>query len=109
MTALQQNSADLVDQGRSLAEQSVAHPMQGLHVELVCTFEFDEAHGRPCGGLSNGFGIAVVVLLRLDVGRTDILRRHQAHRVALGLQQAAEMVCTAAGLYNPSSTFARRC
>ena len=58
----------LVDQRRPLSQQSLACPMQYLHVELSLYLEGHEAHRRPRRSFRDRLGISVVVLLRLDVG-----------------------------------------
>jgi len=66
-----------------------------LHIELLLALQLDKTHGRPRGCLGNPLRISVIVLVRLDVG-TNILRRHQPNLVALGAQDPAEVVSTAA-------------
>src|SRR5271165_6427497 len=77
---------------------SFPRPMQGLHVELVLALQFDKAHRRPGHRLCDPLGVAIVVLLRLDVG-PDIFGRHQPDVVAVGGEHAAEMMSPAAGLH----------
>src|SRR5271165_7105892 len=77
---------------------SFPRPMQGLHVELVLALQFDKAHRRPGHRLCDPLGVAIVVLLRLDVG-PDIFGRHQPNVVAVGGEHAAEMMSPAAGLH----------
>ena len=72
-SSLQQNGAQLIDQSRPLADQSVPRPMQGLHVKLVLALQSDKAHRRPGRRFRNPLGVAIVVLLRLDVG-PDVFR-----------------------------------
>ena len=50
--------------------------MERLHVELIGTLQFDEAHRWPCCRLGDRFCVPVIVLLRLYI-RPDIFRRHQ--------------------------------
>jgi len=81
-SALQQHGAQLIEQRRALTHQTISHPVQCLHVELFLGLELDKAHRRPRRCLSDGFRIALIVLLRLDVG-TDIFGRHQSNLVTL--------------------------
>ena len=81
-SALQQDGAQLIDQSRPLTDQTVPRPMKRLHVELVLALQFDKAHRRARRRLRDPLGVAIVVLLRLDVG-SDIFRRHQPHVVAV--------------------------
>jgi hypothetical protein len=78
--------------------------VQGLQVELVLALQFHEPHRRPRGRLRDRRGVPIVVLLRLHV-RPHIFRRHQPHLVPLRLQDAAEMVRTAAGLHRHHATW----
>jgi hypothetical protein len=71
--AFQQHSPQLVDQCRPLTDQAVPRPVERLDVELRLRFQLDKAHGRPCRGFSDRFGIAVIVLLRFDI-RPYVLR-----------------------------------
>jgi hypothetical protein len=57
--------------------------MQCLHVELRGALELDKAHRRSGRGLGHRLCIALVVLVRFDVG-PDVLRRYQPYLVALG-------------------------
>ena len=72
--------------------------MKRLHVELVLALQFDKAHRRPGRRLRDPLGVAIVVLLGLDVG-PDIFGRHQPDIVAVGGEHAAEMMSPATGLH----------
>ncbi|KMO19937.1 hypothetical protein QR78_11630 [Methylobacterium indicum] len=98
MAALQKHSADLFHQRRALAHELVTDPVQGLDVELRLGLERHEPRRWAGGRLGDGFGVAVVVLLRLDV-RAHIFRQHQANRVSLLHQGSAHVVRTAACLH----------
>jgi hypothetical protein len=65
--ALQQEGAYLVDDAGALADQSLAHTVQGLQVELIGGFRGDELHRRPLHRLGDGLGITEVVLLSLRI------------------------------------------
>jgi hypothetical protein len=69
--------------------------MQDLQVQLRLALERDEPHGWSCRGFGNRLRIAVIGLLRLDVG-LDVLGRHQPDRVALCSERATEEVRAAA-------------
>ncbi len=62
-TALQQKRADLIDDAGALANQSLAHAMECLQIELVGGLGGDKLHGRALHRLGNSLGIAKVVLL----------------------------------------------
>ncbi|MBA3517894.1 MAG: hypothetical protein H0T75_09685 [Rhizobiales bacterium] len=57
--------------------------------------------------LGDRFGVAIIILLRLDVG-PDILGRHQPHLVSLGNQKAPEVMGSAARLHRDHSRRIRR-
>jgi hypothetical protein len=96
--ALQQESADLIDDAGALADQSLAHTMERLQVELAGGLGCDELHGRTLHRLGDCFRIANVVLLSLRV-RPNLLRRHQPSVVSKHLQLATEMMRPNAGLH----------
>src|SRR6266498_1438713 len=76
--ALQQESADLVDDASALAHQSLTHPMQRLQVELIGGLRRYELHRWPLHRLGDRLRVAEVVLLSLRI-RANVLRRHQPH------------------------------
>ena len=80
--SLQQNGAQLIDQSGPLTDQTVPRPMKGLHIELVLALQFDKAHRWSRRRLRDPLGVAIVVLLPLDVG-SNIFRRHQPNEVSL--------------------------
>jgi hypothetical protein len=80
--ALEQQSANLVDHCSATTHPALAHPMQGLQIQLVVRLDRNEAHTWPSHGLGDRFRIDIVVLVRLHV-RLHILSRHQAHVVPL--------------------------
>jgi hypothetical protein len=88
---LHQNGAQLIDQSRPLTDQKVPRPTQGLHVELILALQFDKSHRWSRRRLRDPLGVAIVVLLRLDVG-SDIFRRHQPDVVAVPGENTAEVM-----------------
>jgi hypothetical protein len=84
--SFEQNGSQLINQCSALAHQSIAPPVQGLHVELPLPLQLDKPHRRSGCRLRNRFRIAIV-------------RRHQPDLVTLSPKDAAEMVCPAAGLH----------
>src|SRR5215831_18978507 len=66
---LQQEGADLVDDTGALANQPLAHAVQGLQVKLVGGFGRHELHGWALHRLGDRLRIAEVVLLSLRQGR----------------------------------------
>ncbi len=72
--------------------------MQGLHVELVLALQFDKPHRRTRRRFRDPLGVAIVVLLGLDVG-PNIFRRHQPHVMTVRGKRAAKMMSPAAGLH----------
>src|ERR1700747_1696212 len=95
---LQQQSANLVDHCGASHNPPLAHSVQRLQVELVIGLDRHKAHRRTGYSFGNGFGIDVVVLVRLHVW-LHILCRHQAHIVSLFPQSAAEKMRSAARLH----------
>src|ERR1700756_5190129 len=95
--ALQQESADLIDDAGALTDQSLAHPMERLQVELVGGLGRNEFHGRTLHRFSDRFGVAIVVLFTFGV-RAHVFRRHQPGVVAKRLKLATEMMRTDTGL-----------
>ena len=76
--------------------------MKRLHVELVLALQFDKAHRWSRRRLRDPLGVAIVVLLRLDVG-SDIFRRHQPDVVAVAGEDTAKVMGAAARLH-PDNT-----
>src|ERR1700722_9756376 len=69
--------------------------MKRLHVELVLALQFDKAHRWSRRRLRDPLGVAIVVLLRLDVG-SNIFRRHQPDVVAVAGEDTANVMGAAA-------------
>jgi hypothetical protein len=63
--------------------------VQRLHIQLFIALDRNEPHRGSSHGFRDGFGIDVVVLVRLPVG-LDVLRGNQANLVALLAQPATE-------------------
>lgn len=101
--ALQQEGADLVDDAGALADQSLAHTVQRLQVELVGGLGCDKRHSRALHRFGDCFGVAKVVPLSLRV-RPNILRRHQPGVVSRYLQLATEMMRPDAGLHTDQTS-----
>jgi hypothetical protein len=81
-----------------LPDEPVTHPMKKLYVQLRLGLEGNKTHCRTRRGFCNRFRIAIIVLLRLDMG-THILRRHQPHVVALLLELPSQVMGTATRLH----------
>src|SRR6516165_3200365 len=97
-STLQQERADLIDDTGALTDQSLAHPMQRLKVELVSALGGDELHGRALHRFRDRLGIAIVVLFTFAI-RAHIFRRHQPGVMAKRLKVAAEMMRADAGFH----------
>src|SRR5262245_12147198 len=63
--ALQQKGADLINDARPLTDQTFAHAVQRLQVELADSLGRDELHGWALHGLGDRLCVAEVVLLSL--------------------------------------------
>jgi len=79
--ALQQKGADLIDDAGALTDQSLAHAVHRLQVELLGGLGRDELHGWALHCLGDRFRIAIIVLLTFGV-RADVFSRHQPGVVA---------------------------
>jgi len=62
---LQQEGSQLVDHGRSSRDETIAHAMDGLQVQLVIRLDRHETHVLPVDSLRDGLSIEEVVLVRL--------------------------------------------
>src|SRR6516162_8818602 len=78
--ALQQESADLIDDAGALTDQSLAHPMERLQVELVGGLGRNEFHGRTlhrlgdpkcCRRRNDAMGQSMMAALQTKVGYID--------------------------------------
>ena len=76
--------------------------MERLNVELILALQLDEAHGRTRRRLGDALRVAIVVLLRLDVG-SNILRGHQAHVVTVNGEDTTEMMGATASLHRDNA------
>ena len=61
---------------RRIADQTVPRSVKRLHVELILALQFDESHRTPRRCFRDPLGVAIIVLLSLDLG-PDIFGRHQ--------------------------------
>jgi hypothetical protein len=61
-----------------------------LHVELIVALQFDETHCKLRRCLRDPLGVAIVVLVRLDI-RANVFGRHQPDVVTEGGKRPAEM------------------
>jgi hypothetical protein len=96
--ALKQESTDLVDDAGTLADQTLAHAVQRLQVQLVGRFGGDELHGRALDCFGDCFSVAEIVLLPFAIW-FDVLRWHEPCVVAKRMQPAAEVMGSDAGLH----------
>src|SRR6202163_2813110 len=54
--SFEQQSTNLVDDCRATHHPTLAHAMQGLHIQLVMSLDRHETHRRPCDSLSDRLG-----------------------------------------------------
>ena len=73
--------------------------MERLHVELVLALQLDKTHRRPRHGFRDPLGVAIIVLLRFDIG-PHIFGRHQSDVVTTSGEQPAKVMSAAAGLHS---------
>jgi hypothetical protein len=97
-STFEQQTTNLVDDGRAAHDPALTHPVQRLHIQLLIGLDRHKAHRWSCHGLCDGLCIDVVVLVRLHV-RLHILGWHQSHLVALAAQRPAEQMCAAASFH----------
>src|SRR5271163_2744875 len=95
---LEQQSANLVDHRGAAHDPPFAYSVQRLQVELIVSLDRHKAHRRTGYSLGDGFGIDVVILVRLHV-RLDVLCRHQTHVMSLFPQGTAEKMRSSACLH----------
>jgi hypothetical protein len=96
--AFQQEGTDLIDDAGALADQSRAHTMQRLQIELLGGLGRHELHRRALHRFSDRLGIAIVVLFTFAI-RAHVFRRHQSGIVAKRLQFAAQVMRPGARLH----------
>src|ERR1700688_4992216 len=96
--SFEQQSTNLVDDCRATHHPTLAHAMQGLHVQLVISLDRHETHRRPCDSLSDRLGIDIVALVRFHV-RLHVLRRNQSHLVSPFPKCSAKKMRTSAGFH----------
>src|ERR1017187_4915672 len=97
-TAFEQQTSNLVNNCRAAHDPALAHPMQGLHVELLVGLDRHKAHRGPAHCLSNRFSVDVIALVGLHE-RLHILRRHQAYFMALFSQCPAKEMSSSTGFH----------
>src|SRR5260370_21146345 len=93
--SFEQQSTNLVDDCRATHHPTLAHAMQGLHIQLLISLDRHETHRRPCDSLSDRLGIDIVALVRFHV-RLHILHRNQSHLVSLFPHCSAKKMRTSA-------------
>src|SRR5258708_18278452 len=94
----QYQSTNLVDHRRATHHPVLAHPMQGLQIQLIVALDWHKAHLRTPHCLGDGFCINVIVLVRLYVG-LYILCGYQAHFMFLVAQCPAQKMSSSACLH----------
>ena len=92
---LEKKTADLIDQCGAVPNQAFAGAMDRLQVQLGLLFQRHEAYSRAPDRFGNCLSIAIVVLVRLDIG-PNILRWYQSNIVSLRTQPMPQMVRPAA-------------
>src|SRR5260370_8537601 len=76
--SFEQQSPNLVDDCRATHHPTLAHPMQGLHIQLLISLYRHETHRRPCDSLSDRLDINIVALVLFHVG-LHILPPNHSH------------------------------
>ena len=96
--AFEQEAADLVDHRRALPDQTAAHPVQGLQIELLRRLQGHRAHGGPLRRLGDGLGVAVIVLVPLEEW-FDILGRQKVDVMAQSGELSPDVMGARASLH----------
>ena len=91
-------TAQGIDQGGPLTNQEITGSMQHEGALLLRALDRDEAHRRPCDGLTDRSRVRGIVLLSAQIG-FDIGRRDQADIVPEGHERAGPVVSRRAGLH----------
>src|ERR1700741_5210933 len=105
---LEQQSANLVDHRGAAHDPTFAYSVQRLQVELVIALDRHKAHRGTGYSFGNGFGIDVVLLIRLHVW-LHILCRHQAHVMPLFAQSTTEKMRSSTSLHADQACAKVRC
>jgi hypothetical protein len=95
--SLEQECTQLVDDGSTSRDQTIANAMNGLQIELVVGLNRDEAHVLAFHGFGDCFCIHKVILVGL-YERLHKLSRDQPRIVTLLLKRSAKEMCSRAGL-----------
>ena len=90
-------TAQGIDQGRPLPNQKIAGSMQHEGALLLRALDRDEAHRRPCDGLTDRRRIRGIILLPAQIG-FDVGGRDQADVMPEGHERAGPVVSRRAGL-----------
>src|ERR1700687_5306854 len=98
MAAFQEQAPNLVHEGCALSHKLVTDPMERLHVELLFGLQLDESHRWSRRRLRDRLGIAVIVLLRFDIG-SYVFRRHQSNCVTLSSEGSPHMMASTTSLH----------
>jgi hypothetical protein len=93
--ALQQEGADLVDDAGALADQSLAHAVQRLQIELLGGLGCDELHRRTLHSLGDASASRKSFFCPFEYGRTYFVGINRGRAAQL----AAEMMRADAGLH----------
>ena len=78
---LEQERPHLVDHGRALYDDALAHPVERLQLQLLGRLQRDAPYAGAAARFRDGGGIMEIVLIRLHV-RLHELRGQQAHLMA---------------------------
>jgi hypothetical protein len=100
-TKFAEQTADAIEGGGALFDESLANPMQTQLRLLRHGFDGHEAHLGPLHRLADGGSIGGVVLTAFagQTIRSNELGCDQSHRVSVLLKQACPVVRTGAGLH----------
>jgi hypothetical protein len=95
---LGKQAAELVRLDGPRLDEALPGPLYGQYSLLIDILDGYEAHGRSAYRFTDSLCISRIIFVLLDIG-FNVLRRHQAHAVALCLELASPVMGAAAGVH----------
>jgi hypothetical protein len=89
----------VIDDARLARDQTVAHSMESLKIELLFALQWNKTHIRSLYPLSNSFCVQVVILLDFRNGFTNCAG-YQANVMGVTGKHTAQIVRSATSLHS---------